>query len=94
MTQLEKVLSKNQIQHLDNIRKLRGIKSRAAALTSVLVEADEHPLERALRLAPMDDEPRTQADIDLANERIQSMRDGNVVDFKEAMAKLRKNNEL
>jgi hypothetical protein len=33
----------------------------------------EHPLEHALRLAPMDDEPRTQADIDLANDRIQSM---------------------
>ena len=54
----------------------------------------EHPLERALRLAPMDDESRTQADIDLVNERIQSMRDGNVIDLKEIFLRLRKNKKL
>jgi hypothetical protein len=78
MTMLEKALSKPALERLDIFRKQRGIRTRRDALETLLAEAVDD-----------EDEPLTEEEIKLLEERRASALAGNTVSFSDMLAHLK-----
>ncbi|NJK43423.1 MAG: hypothetical protein HC933_03400 [Pleurocapsa sp. SU_196_0] len=80
MTMLEQALSKTALTALDRVRAQRGIRSRAKALETVLLEAaNEEPVDEV-----------TAEDRHIIEERLQEIARGEVVVANTVFAKLEK----